>query len=429
MSAPNPISGVSPLNIGSTYIFTDTTIGGDWTSTNTAVATVDIASGVVSAIGQGNCQIVYTVGSAATAFQLSVQNASVVTNGLNFDTVYNGLKNRVLWQSEGITSLSNRYFEDFHPLCNTEILDAVRPKSGLSLTTYLANKMRSVIMECVQAVYNERQLIDKAQLCFQRPDVMLYPQPVMNVGQFVGIKMLISPQNDVAVKFNTLELFFDNDCTFNMYLYNDMTQAPVYIKSVTASKLQQVIVNLSTDVIQSYLSSNSKGGIWYFGYYQNDIEAQGAKAMYYSIYNTTFHGAWLWAFSAPMWTGATVLPNFQRNNIGSNNLTYGLNIEVETFTDATNTIVQGANLWDEVIGNAMAVKVVTDIIFNYQTNAIQRAIGSVPEVQKLYADLNGYYPEEGQPRIMGLKDKMDRSIKTLKSGFQKTVGLKVGVTN
>lgn len=428
MSALTPIIGITPLNVGSISTFTDSTVGGTWSSSDTAIATVSRA-GVVTAIAAGSCQIIYTVGSDSTAFQLTVENHAIITNGMNYNDVYNSLKDRILWQSQGLTSQSGRYYEDGHPLCNTQILEAIRPKNGETLTQYLANKQRSVIFEVLNAIQTEAQLIDKARLIFQRPDVMLYPQPVANVGQFVGIKMLISPDYDISVKFDSVELFFDSDVTFPLYLYNDMTLPPLYVKTVTAKAYEQVIVDLSNDVIQSYLTPlANKGGIRYFGYYQNDLGR--AKALYYSIYNPIFHGGWLWAFSAPLWTDAPVQPNFQRNNIGSNNLTYGLNIEISIFKNLTNTIYQSSHLFDEAIMLYMAVKVVNDIVFNYQTNAVQRAIGSTP-VEDLMKELNGYIPEGSQPRIMGLRDKMDRAMKTLKAGFQpaKTRKPSVGISN
>jgi hypothetical protein len=434
MPTPAPIQGITNLVVGGSTTLTDATVGGTWSSDNTAVATINASTGVVTAIGAGAANIIYTVGSDSIAARLTV-TLNTVTNGLNYDSVYDALKNRVLWQQQGVTSDSRRYYEDFHTLNDTSILidlqndDSITDVASPAFAELLNNRQRSIVFEALNAVYNAPQLIDKAKLCFQRPDVMLYPQPVVNQNQFVGIKMLIVPGEDIAVRFSNLELFFDSDVTFNMYLYNDMTLPPIYTKSVTASAMQQVIVDLSNDAIMNYLTpAKNKGGIFYFGYYQRDLGT--ARAMYYSIYNTQFHGCQLWAFSAPEWNNSPIGGrNFQRNNIGANNLTYGLNIEVSTYVDATNNIVQNVNLLDEVIGNVMTVRIIKDLIFSYRSGSTQRQVQGNAELGKLYAELNGFKADDEIPYIAGFKDVLNRSIKTAKAGFQKHRSIKVGIAS
>lgn len=351
----------------------------------------------------------------------------VSTNGFDYNAVYDALKNRVLWRSQGGTSDSLRYFEDFHPLNDTNILDEMRPSDGTTLTAYLNGLSSAVIMECLNAVYNRPQVIDQTKLCFYRLDnTVLVQQPAQNEGQFVGLKVILG-KKDKAIRFSSLELFFTETVTFNMYLYNDMTLPPVYTKSVTAQAGEQTIIDLSTDVILNYLTPTiNKGGIWYFGYYQNDLGS--SQAVYYPIVNSQFYAAAIWSYSAPTEIDIQGNRNFQRNVIGSNNLTYGLNLEVSTYVDATNTIVQaaGSGLFDELIGQVMAVRSVTNQIFSYRTNATQRNIAD-SRIQQLYGELNGYKADSESPYVMGLKDIVNRTIKTVKGSFQKekinTVGI------
>jgi len=74
------VSGTSPLCNGGMTTFTSTgDIGGTWSSTNMAVATVVPATGVVTAVGPGSTNITYTVnsgcGSPVSAFQALTVNA------------------------------------------------------------------------------------------------------------------------------------------------------------------------------------------------------------------------------------------------------------------------------------------------------------------------------------------------------------------
>src|SRR5205085_250226 len=76
------VSGTTPLCIGQTATYTSTgTAGGSWSSSNTAVATVNAASGLVTAVAAGTTNITYTVssgcGSPVSAFQALTVNPNV----------------------------------------------------------------------------------------------------------------------------------------------------------------------------------------------------------------------------------------------------------------------------------------------------------------------------------------------------------------
>src|ERR1019366_7820103 len=59
----SPISGPGNVCIGSTIPLTDATSGGTWSSSNTAIATVD-ATGTVTGVSTGVVTISYTVSSS-----------------------------------------------------------------------------------------------------------------------------------------------------------------------------------------------------------------------------------------------------------------------------------------------------------------------------------------------------------------------------
>ena len=431
MALTTPITGNTSLKVGSSVTFSDATVGGVWSCDNTAVATIQSGTGICTGVSAGTANIIYTVGADSIAVTITVE-AVTVTNGFNFNQVYNALRKRIGWQSMGDTTASGRYFEDFHTLCDTNILLDIQPNSTIKTTsdplfaTYLENKTRSVVLEAVNAIYCDKQIIDRTRLCFYRPDVMLVPQPVNNTDKFVGIKMTMAA-GDFAVRFNSIELFFDKDVTFPIYLYNDMNLPPVYKMTVTAQAYNQVIVDLQNNAILNYLTpNNTKGGIRYFGYYQKDLGS--ARAIYYNIAYNQFHGCRLWAYSAPTYTDQQGNLNFQRNNIGANNLTYGLNLEVSSYVDSTNNIVANQHLLDEVIGNLMAVRVIKDIIYGYRSNGKTRVVQGNEQLGELYAQLNGIKAGEDIPYVMGLQDILSRAIMTAKKTFQQQHTTFVGIS-
>ena len=280
-------------------------------------------------------------------------------------------------------------------------------------------------MSAVNAIYNQPQIVDAAKLAFYRQDLPIAVQYVQNNGQFVGMKIFVG-MGDYAVKLNSVQLFFNADVTFDLYLYNDQLLSSVKVKTVTAQAYSQTIIDLENDYIFNNLTSSYKGGRWYLGYYQDDIAAQNAQAIYYNINIQDFHPLAVMAFSAPVVTDIHGNRNFTRNNIGQNNLMYGMNLEISTYVDATNNIVQNAHLFDELLGLQMAAKIIENIIYAYRSNATERIISNKDALGTLYGELNQASPTTDIPYTVGLKEKINREVNRVKQAFQAKKTLHVG---
>ena len=80
----SPIVGVSPVCMGSSFAFSDATPGGVWSSSNSAVATVD-AFGTVFGVATGTVTISYSVtdgtGTSTVSYPVTVNPATAVISG------------------------------------------------------------------------------------------------------------------------------------------------------------------------------------------------------------------------------------------------------------------------------------------------------------------------------------------------------------
>jgi PKD repeat protein len=79
-ATPSGISGATTITAGTTSNYSSATVGGAWGSSNTAVATVDANTGIVTAITAGTTTISYTVsnscGATATSLGITVTAAT-----------------------------------------------------------------------------------------------------------------------------------------------------------------------------------------------------------------------------------------------------------------------------------------------------------------------------------------------------------------
>ncbi len=79
------VTGTTPLCIGATatYVANGVVLGGgtgSWSSSNTAVATVNAGTGVVTAVGAGTCNIIYTITGGCNGTPSAQQSLTVTPN-------------------------------------------------------------------------------------------------------------------------------------------------------------------------------------------------------------------------------------------------------------------------------------------------------------------------------------------------------------
>lgn len=84
---PN-ISGTATANVGATSTLSNTLIGGTWSSTNTAIATVNSTTGVVTGVAAGSVTITYTIceKTVSTAYVVTVPTITTIGSLTAFST-------------------------------------------------------------------------------------------------------------------------------------------------------------------------------------------------------------------------------------------------------------------------------------------------------------------------------------------------------
>ena len=71
---PSAITGTASVCAGATTTLSDTATGGNWTSSNTSIATIDATSGLVSGSFAGTTTISYTLGASCAATRVVIVN-------------------------------------------------------------------------------------------------------------------------------------------------------------------------------------------------------------------------------------------------------------------------------------------------------------------------------------------------------------------
>lgn len=413
MAVVTPISGSYYVAVGDTITLSDAQVGGTWSSSDSSIATVSV-SGVVTGVSVGNVTIYYTVGSDY-AFRTITVMAQSVTNGMDIIQVMNAFCGRIGWRQPTISgvptlsadnflSYSGRRYDGVHPMVTLNNLYYTQENADITdeqFNTYLAALDQDVTMRVLNAVFNRPPLIEH-KLSFNRSNWM-FNRTITNVDNVVGYKINIGP-GDHAVCFNAVSLYFDGAATFDIYLFNDLIEAPVKQKTVTTVANTQVKVQL--DWVVNYNSDFTNGGIWYIVYFQRDLGTVHAVDEQLNMWtDTKMFGV------IPVQSRRIGDLNFNRNNPSSAYNSYGLNLEMSSYRDYTRMCVTNPSLFDEARILMMGVTALETIKYSTGTNTTQKQ--AERKAAEISLDMNIERPTTDFPYASGIKAQLRRELERL----------------
>jgi hypothetical protein len=330
------------------------------------------------------------------------------SNGYNNTTVRPALFGRLGWSDTNLntantTSKSGRKFDDgsFHALVTVPNIQETAIDQG-DWDAFLTDKQNAVISRCLASVFNENEFKEQV-LVYDRFDEQETEIP--NSGKAVGYRIKLAKTFDIAVQINSLELYFDGVQTFNVYLFKQGSTVPVKTKSVTTVAGTKTVVAL-TDWILTYRES----AVYYVIYFQDDlVDVQAVQEQV--NYNKTLF------FSAESMITDTTGSTFNRVEIEYPCQPYGINMQVSSFKDFTQNILNQPHLFDELLGLMMALQVVEDIIYSIRSNGTERITKDQILKLGIQLDLNGAVPISDGPKVTGLKQRIEREAKRVKESF------------
>jgi len=337
------------------------------------------------------------------------------SNGYDLTAVLTALSTRVGFRqplasgapvlaAPNITSDSGRYFQDFHSLVTVQNIKSTMEQVAASdgnLNTYLTELNKAAVQRSLNGVFTGSQVKEQVKL-YKR--LGRNDQLITNSGLFVGYEIDVAEKPDNGVQIDAIHVYLDSAVTFNVYLFKDGKVTPETIKSVTT------VANQITEVVLSNIVLTR--GKYYLGYFQDDIAAAKAYREQVECWSDTymFRATPIHALS----TGATT---FDRENILYPAEPYALNVEISSFIDHTSQIKRKAAMFDELIGLTMAYMVIEQIIYSSRSNKDERMFKDQLEQVGIQLDLNGVAPISDSPQVMGLKQRIDRETRTVRSSF------------
>lgn len=328
-----------------------------------------------------------------------------------------------LIDSANEASKSGRFFNGFHALVTVPNLKDVcnidKDISDSDFNKYLKDLQTDAILSVLDGIFSESDFIEQ-NIEFDRTDNRLIP--ILNAHRFVGRRIRVASDPTRSVKINSISLSFNGVVTFPLYLFDNVKKAPLWSQDVTTGADNQVVITPEDDLILNYLTEASKSGLYWLGYFQDDLGGVQAYDEYPYCYNNgkCYGSDFVECLPAP---GNDIV----RFNPYITSRTNGLNVEFSSFVDFTEMITRNPGLFDKAIGLQLAAKVVEQIIHSTRSNDNQR-VGETGSAT-IYAELNQDIATQDQPYSSGLRNQLKQELKRLKCNFfpkQKAVSTTIG---
>ncbi len=351
-----------------------------------------------------------------------------ISNGFDESLVIPALTKRKGWKQptvaipnfptltgDVITCQSGLPFNLDHAACSPVLLWKCQEDNGISaedFNQYLLDLQASVIMDALNGIFMMSQIIESPRSIFSKNFRTAY-KPIPNVGDFCGWQINVA-EGDYAVKIESVGLIMSDSCTVTLYLYNDVIAEPLWTKDVTVVAGQnQEVINID-DLILHYSDDTHKTGTFFFGYYQDDLANQGVQAL--DVYLDSFNGFNMMGYQCFQAKSNYTDKTFVRSQYETNYRTFGLNLEISSYNDFTNTIVRLAPQFDRLLGMCMTAKCITEVMTSGRINDGQNI--SQQQFEMLFRTLEGSIQNPNTrnefavniPYRTGLKNKIEREM-------------------
>ncbi len=331
-----------------------------------------------------------------------------------------------------LTSNSGLYYNDFHPLLLIENIANTLPEDK-TIDNYLTEKVNSGINKALTKVVLEKKLNESTKTLLNSSKLFdgigRFQDTVISNGRFVGVELEMFPSYGAKVIIDKIGLQFTQTQTnLPIYIFHTSQLNPIKTVTATTTKASSLEwLTLSETIDLSYLSDTyDSGGMFYIGYFQDDISGQAIKKDFNFIdgpCNTCRGGA----NAMKIWNerlnfvrivpvevangslnGTQMFDYTKRKYNATNN--FGLNFGVTVQCDISQYLCEQKLILTDLIGKQVAVDILNDMKHSTRLNRIANVSQNMI-IRDLEGDRETFEP--------GLAKRLSDSVKAVDFDFSK----------
>jgi hypothetical protein len=175
---------------------------------------------------------------------------------------------------------SGQYYQEYHPSVRLDYIQALLP-SNYALQTFLDDIETTAINQLLEKMVQEKKL-NNAGMDLARNnliyDNVLKDKPIINESRFVGVEFYMDSTIGLRAMIHRVGLYLTSaQPSLTLYLFNSLQEQAVATYTFSSTNANS-FTWLATDIILDYSDgTGTEGGVWYLGYYQDDLVGQAIQ--------------------------------------------------------------------------------------------------------------------------------------------------------
>ena len=292
-------------------------------------------------------------------------------------------------------SESGQYYQDYHPMIRLDYISALLPSDYL-LDTFLDDIETSAIKQMLNKMQTFKKLNNSGMDLARNNliyDNVLKNKPIINESRFVGVEFCLN-DNSIGIRtiINRIGLYLTAaQPSLTLYLFNSLQDDAVNTFTFTSTNANSFTWLESSINLDYQDSTGTDGGVWYLGYYQDDLIGQ---AIQYDVLNwkngyclkcdggtrsSKFNSISKYITMSPFYVSGSVLPAvgklFDHSDIVYNyNCNFGLNFNISIVCNLTQFWVDNRLSMVNAIGKTVALKILEMMKASSQISAIEQNV-------------------------------------------------------
>jgi hypothetical protein len=302
------------------------------------------------------------------------------------------------------------YFVNNHNTVNLSWLDSTMTYAEHNETQfndYLTRLQTESITSVCNSVFKRFDYLDR-NLLYRY--AMNFKNNVTLPSGFVGEKIKVSDEKNIAFKITRVLLTFSGTGDIDLMLFNTGQQEPIESKTITInSTSQEEVLNWVVDN-----SGKTYKGEYYLGYNTNGLTVEPFARDYE---NSSIESCYTY-----LHTESVKVPNHNTAQLFDLTLEEGfseyngINPDITVYEDYTDLAVQNEHLFSYAIYLDCVIRCLNSFIYSDRTNRDERLSDDV--VRRMLIEVNGQ-GGEGFAEIEGLKPRLNSELEQISSELEK----------
>ena len=308
------------------------------------------------------------------------------------------------WTGNLGTSDSGQYYNILHPSLKLQYIKAAAIDKGDTVEDYLTRIKPDIINQMINDVITHKQL-NQYNKQLLKADVIYKGEgrqtdKIINEGRFVGFRVKVANHIGIKTALKRIGLQASQTQTgLDIYIFHSSQKQPVATVSFSGNGTDSFKWQDTSQVLY-YHNGDITGGVFYIGYYQDDLQGQAIRYPNLTWSNgfckscdggknaRNYQKVSKFVSMCPMYVpmgdyvkGEMFDPN---SIIAVDDTNFGLNIGFQSECDLTNFWIDNKLEFVPLLGHYMAFQVLQDIVYTDRINPLEEEIKA-----KLYLELKG----------------------------------------